>query len=163
MASPYQLASRVGSSEVYADSILAQMTRSSGDAGIVRSTVDLGRNLGWRGVAEDVEDHVTWQQLDALGCDAIQGYNVSRPVAPTTSSPGFNTGRRQRPTRSASTERGLAGDASRAGNLQSQQHLAQVGPGVGGSMRLPRRVDGLQGVAQAGCVLFSASQNEVGG
>jgi hypothetical protein len=37
-----------------------------------------------------VEDHVTWQQLDALGCDAIQGYNVSRPVAPTTSSPGFN-------------------------------------------------------------------------
>jgi hypothetical protein len=35
-------------------------------------------------VAEDVEDHATWQQLDALGGDAIQGYNVSRPVAPTT-------------------------------------------------------------------------------
>jgi EAL domain-containing protein (putative c-di-GMP-specific phosphodiesterase class I) len=48
----------------------------------VRSTVDLGRNLGLRVVAEDVEDHATWQQLDALGCDAIHGYNVSRPLPP---------------------------------------------------------------------------------
>jgi diguanylate cyclase len=29
-----------------------------------------------------VEDPATWQELDALGCDAIQGYHVSRPVPP---------------------------------------------------------------------------------
>jgi EAL domain-containing protein (putative c-di-GMP-specific phosphodiesterase class I) len=48
------------------------MTSSRRDTVIVRSTVDLGRNLGLRVVAKGVEDHATWQQLDALGCDAIQ-------------------------------------------------------------------------------------------
>jgi EAL domain-containing protein (putative c-di-GMP-specific phosphodiesterase class I) len=48
------------------------MTSSSRDAVIVRSTMDLGHDLGLRAVAKGVEDHATWQQLDALGCDAIQ-------------------------------------------------------------------------------------------
>jgi EAL domain-containing protein (putative c-di-GMP-specific phosphodiesterase class I) len=56
------------------------MTNSASDAVIVRSTVDLGRNLGLRVVAEGVEDPRTLQELDALGCDAVQGYYVSRPV-----------------------------------------------------------------------------------
>jgi diguanylate cyclase (GGDEF)-like protein len=63
-------------------SFVSQVTSSTRDAVIVRSTVDLGRNLGLRVVAEGVEDQTTWQQLDALGCDAIQGYYVSRPVPP---------------------------------------------------------------------------------
>jgi diguanylate cyclase len=33
-------------------------------------------------VAEGVEDSLTLQHLDLLGCDAIQGYYVSRPVPP---------------------------------------------------------------------------------
>jgi EAL domain-containing protein (putative c-di-GMP-specific phosphodiesterase class I) len=57
------------------------MTSSTRDAVIVRSTVDLGRNLGLRVVAEGVEDVVTLQELDALGCDAIQGYYINRPVS----------------------------------------------------------------------------------
>ncbi len=63
-------------------SFVSQMTSSTSDAVIVRSTVDLGRNLGLRVVAEGVEDAATWRELDALGCDAIQGYHVSRPVPP---------------------------------------------------------------------------------
>ena len=63
-------------------SFVAHMTSSSRDAVIVRSTVDLGRNLGLRVVAEGVEDLATRQELDALGCHAIQGYYVSRPVPP---------------------------------------------------------------------------------
>jgi len=63
-------------------SFVSHMTSNASDAVIVRSTVDLGRNLGLRVVAEGVEDPATWQQLDALGCDAIQGYHVSRPVPP---------------------------------------------------------------------------------
>jgi hypothetical protein len=38
----------------------------SRDAVIVRSTVDLGRNLGLRVVAEGVEDPATWRELDVL-------------------------------------------------------------------------------------------------
>jgi EAL domain-containing protein (putative c-di-GMP-specific phosphodiesterase class I) len=62
-------------------SFVSQMLRSSSDAVIVRSTVDLGRNLGLRVVAEGVEDALTMQQLGLLGCHAVQGYHISRPVA----------------------------------------------------------------------------------
>jgi EAL domain-containing protein (putative c-di-GMP-specific phosphodiesterase class I) len=62
-------------------SFVSQMTSNASDAVIVRSTVDLGRNLGLRVVAEGVEDSQTLLELDALGCDAIQGYYISRPVA----------------------------------------------------------------------------------
>jgi EAL domain-containing protein (putative c-di-GMP-specific phosphodiesterase class I) len=61
-------------------SFVSQMTSNTSDAVIVRSTVDLGRNLGLRVVAEGVEDQRTLRELDALGCHAIQGYYVSRPV-----------------------------------------------------------------------------------
>jgi c-di-GMP-related signal transduction protein len=42
----------------------------------------LAEQFGLRVVAEGVEDQGTWQELDALGCDAIQGYYISRPVPP---------------------------------------------------------------------------------
>ena len=63
-------------------SFVSHMTSSGPDAVIVRSTVDLGRNLGLRVVAEGVEDLATWDELKMLGCDAIQGYHVSRPLPP---------------------------------------------------------------------------------
>ncbi len=61
-------------------SFVSHMTSNPSDATIVRSTVDLGRNLGLRVVAEGVEDQVTWQALSALGCDAIQGYHAGKPM-----------------------------------------------------------------------------------
>jgi EAL domain-containing protein (putative c-di-GMP-specific phosphodiesterase class I) len=61
-------------------SFVGAMTTSDRDAVIVRSTADLGRNLGLRVIAEGVEDLATWQQLDAAGCDALQGYFISRPI-----------------------------------------------------------------------------------
>jgi diguanylate cyclase len=61
-------------------SFVSQMTTSTSDTMIVRSTVDLGRSLGLRVVAEGVEDSKTWQKLKALGCDAVQGYYISRPI-----------------------------------------------------------------------------------
>jgi EAL domain-containing protein (putative c-di-GMP-specific phosphodiesterase class I) len=56
------------------------MLTDDNDAAIVRSTIDLGHNLGLRVVAEGVEDYETWMQLVDLGCDMAQGYYVSRPV-----------------------------------------------------------------------------------
>jgi diguanylate cyclase len=47
---------------------------------IVRSTIDLARNLNLRVVAEGVEDEVTWNRLARLGCDAAQGYYLCKPM-----------------------------------------------------------------------------------
>ncbi len=58
------------------------MTTNSDDAVIVRSTIELGHNLGLTLVAEGVEDADTWRMLQALGCDVIQGYHLARPMPP---------------------------------------------------------------------------------
>ena len=61
-------------------SFVFTMTTNSNDAVIVRSTIELGHNLGLRLVAEGVEDAETWSMLQALGCDVIQGYHLARPM-----------------------------------------------------------------------------------
>jgi diguanylate cyclase (GGDEF)-like protein len=50
------------------------------DCVIVRSTINLARELGLQVVAEGVEDQGTWEQLDDLDCDLAQGYLLSRPL-----------------------------------------------------------------------------------
>ena len=47
---------------------------------IVRSTIDLARNLGLNVVAEGIETEAVLERLTALGCDAGQGYVISRPL-----------------------------------------------------------------------------------
>jgi diguanylate cyclase (GGDEF)-like protein len=49
---------------------------------IVRSVIDLGRNLDLVVVAEGVEDQATWDSLASLGCDMGQGYHICRPLEP---------------------------------------------------------------------------------
>ncbi|MEM1332875.1 MAG: EAL domain-containing protein, partial [Actinomycetota bacterium] len=49
---------------------------------IVRSTIDLGHNLGLRVVAEGIENAQIGEHLARLGCDVGQGFAVSRPLAP---------------------------------------------------------------------------------
>jgi len=61
-------------------SFITNMSVNKSDAVIVRSTIDLGRNLGLRVVAEGVEADTVWNQLQALGCDIAQGYYLSRPI-----------------------------------------------------------------------------------
>jgi len=63
-------------------SFITSMSSSKDDAIIVRSTIELGRNLGLKVVAEGVEDARTWTRLRDLGCDIAQGRHVSRPVPP---------------------------------------------------------------------------------
>jgi diguanylate cyclase (GGDEF)-like protein len=52
------------------------------DEVIVRSTIDLGHNLGLVVVAEGVENNEVLERLRTLGCDIAQGYCISRPLAP---------------------------------------------------------------------------------
>jgi diguanylate cyclase (GGDEF)-like protein len=61
-------------------SFVMNMTTKREDAVIVRSTIDLGHNLGVKVVAEGVEDRKTLDLLVELGCDAAQGYYFSRPL-----------------------------------------------------------------------------------
>ncbi|HEX8169914.1 MAG TPA: EAL domain-containing protein [Thermoanaerobaculia bacterium] len=54
--------------------------RASDDLVIVRSTIELGHNMGLTVVAEGVETAEAWQVLKRLGCDLGQGYFMSRPL-----------------------------------------------------------------------------------
>ena len=49
---------------------------------IVRSVLDLARNMDLCTVAEGVEDLATWHRLQSLHCTHAQGYFLSRPMAP---------------------------------------------------------------------------------
>ena len=72
---------RLPVSEIKIDrSFVMNMDNDEDDAIIVRSTIDLGRNLGLDVVAEGVESPETWDLLTSLGCTAAQGYYLGRPV-----------------------------------------------------------------------------------
>jgi len=61
-------------------SFVMNMENGADDATIVRSTIDLGHNMGLRVVAEGIESEAVWKQLVAMGCDQGQGYFMSRPI-----------------------------------------------------------------------------------
>ena len=47
---------------------------------IVRSIIELARNLGLETVAEGVEDERVCDRLTSLGCDYVQGFAIARPM-----------------------------------------------------------------------------------
>jgi EAL domain-containing protein (putative c-di-GMP-specific phosphodiesterase class I) len=61
-------------------SFVMDMLDNSSDSVLVRSSIDLGHNLGLSVVAEGVEDSATVQALAELGCDVLQGYHLARPM-----------------------------------------------------------------------------------
>jgi EAL domain-containing protein (putative c-di-GMP-specific phosphodiesterase class I)/CheY-like chemotaxis protein len=72
---------RMPFSEIKIDrSFVIQMMSNDGCRAIVEIVIDLARKLKLRSVAEGVEDEAALRRLMALGCDAAQGYHLSRPV-----------------------------------------------------------------------------------
>src|SRR6185437_20865 len=63
-------------------SFVSPMMQDESDLIIVRSTINLGHDLGLTVIAEGVEDELTLKRLATLGCDLAQGYHLSRPLAP---------------------------------------------------------------------------------
>jgi EAL domain-containing protein (putative c-di-GMP-specific phosphodiesterase class I) len=61
-------------------SFVSPMLSDENDLIIVRSTINLGHDLGLNVVAEGVEDEATLARLTALGCDLAQGYHFSKPL-----------------------------------------------------------------------------------
>ncbi len=62
-------------------SFVQAMKKDDSSAVIVRSTCDLGHNLGLVVLAEGVEDGDTWDLLRRHGVDLAQGYLLSPPVS----------------------------------------------------------------------------------
>jgi diguanylate cyclase (GGDEF)-like protein len=62
-------------------SFVIDMEEYENDAVIVRSTIDLAHNLGLKVTAEGVETMRAREALASLGCDHLQGYLLSRPLA----------------------------------------------------------------------------------
>ncbi len=61
-------------------SFVLDMLQDENDAAIVRSTIDLGHNLGLQVIAEGVEDSATLARLERLGCDCAQGFYIGEPM-----------------------------------------------------------------------------------
>lgn len=64
-------------------SFVIAMTGDREDAMIVRSTIDLGHNMGMAVVAEGVETDDALAMLGQFSCDVVQGFFISRPLPVT--------------------------------------------------------------------------------
>ncbi len=61
-------------------SFVTPMCESAREEAIVRTTIDLARHLGLHVVAEGIETAEVCERLAEMGCDAGQGYLISRPA-----------------------------------------------------------------------------------
>ena len=61
-------------------SFVLKMEQDADDTKIVKSTIDLGHNMGLRVVAEGVENLEVMVLLKDMGCDQAQGYFISKPM-----------------------------------------------------------------------------------
>jgi diguanylate cyclase (GGDEF)-like protein len=64
-------------------SFVLRLAEDARDAAIVHTTVDLGRRLGMKVVAEGVETVEAWDTLAGLQCDEAQGFYLGRPMTAT--------------------------------------------------------------------------------
>jgi diguanylate cyclase (GGDEF)-like protein len=75
-------------------SFITDMLEDPRAEAIVRSTIDLARNLGLKIVAEGIETEAVLNHLAELGCDTGQGYLISRPRPPEQLTSTLNARRR---------------------------------------------------------------------
>lgn len=64
-------------------SFVLDLMNSPSDAVIVKSTIDLGHNMGLRVVAEGVESEESLKLLQSYRCDMAQGFHISKPLTLT--------------------------------------------------------------------------------
>lgn len=65
-------------------SFISRLGDSEESNEIVRTIVNLAHNLGMEVVAEGIEDHKQHAQLNAMACEAGQGYLYSKPISQTS-------------------------------------------------------------------------------
>jgi diguanylate cyclase len=79
---------------------VAGIVGDANDALIVRSTIDLARNLGLEVVAEGVEGKDVLDHLRTLRCHEAQGFHLSRPL-PADALADWLAARRREPAQPA--------------------------------------------------------------
>lgn len=62
-------------------SLILHLDTENDDQLIVRSTIEMAHYLGLKVVAEGVENACSVELLHQMGCDALQGYYMARPMA----------------------------------------------------------------------------------
>jgi diguanylate cyclase len=68
-------------SEIKIDrSFAARIETDERDVAIMRSTIELGHNLGCSVVAEGLETEQALERVTTLGCDTGQGFHIARPL-----------------------------------------------------------------------------------
>ncbi|WP_269532698.1 EAL domain-containing protein [Chitinimonas sp. BJYL2] len=78
-------------------SFVMDIPGDSDDSAITRAVIHLSRNLGLYVIAEGVETEEQWRFLRQEGCGEVQGYLVSRPLAPDDLAAFLAQGRWQPP------------------------------------------------------------------
>lgn len=72
---------RLPASEIKIDkSFILDLAQSRSDQILVRSTIALAHDLGFKVVAEGVEDAEVLAVLSSYGCDVAQGWYIGRPM-----------------------------------------------------------------------------------
>jgi diguanylate cyclase (GGDEF)-like protein/PAS domain S-box-containing protein len=61
-------------------SFVIGISPSAEETAIVRSAIEIGHSLGLAVIAEGVETQTAFDILSELGCDAVQGYLIARPL-----------------------------------------------------------------------------------
>ncbi len=72
---------------------VTNVATSQSDLSIVRSIVELGRNLGMKTIAEGVETVEALEILRSIGCDEIQGFLFAAPLPSAELDPLLRQGR----------------------------------------------------------------------
>jgi diguanylate cyclase len=91
-------------------SFVTRMETHPNDAVLVRSIIDLGRNLGLRVTAEGVETESIQTSLRQLGCDFAQGFHTGRPSDATECRRYLETGKPPAPVVLAAVRPAMQGD-----------------------------------------------------
>jgi diguanylate cyclase (GGDEF)-like protein len=76
-------------------SFVTRLPHDERDQAIVHATVELGRRLGMRVVAEGVETVETWDALASLSCDEAQGFYLGRAMPAAALAPWLGARARQ--------------------------------------------------------------------
>ncbi|MBV6446719.1 EAL domain-containing response regulator [Nitrosomonas sp.] len=80
--SSLQQLTRIAFSELKIDQSFIQDSIANEAARVVvKSSIDMARELGVKSVAEGVETLQDWDMLKSMGCDAVQGYFISKPLS----------------------------------------------------------------------------------
>lgn len=74
-------------------SFVLDMHENKTNAVIVHATIELGHNLGLSVIGEGVESGAMYDHLRDLGCDAAQGYFMTKPLDAQTFAAWLDTGR----------------------------------------------------------------------